>query len=268
MADRRETIGKDLASLVAEGEAIYQLARIKGLQSADPAREDLKGVPEEILKGALDFKFSEKYQGWYSRALRVVEQLLPDRYGEFQQLYRPDRPPKELDAITYTISHYLAGITVSYRGQAVLDPMAVMSTKFNQQVDILRSAQDRLASLLGDIKGVLEADLFDDEIEAAEDLRKKKHLRAAGVVAGVVLERHLKRVSLNHTIVLRKKQPTISDLNDALKQADVYDTVLWRQIQRLGDIRNYSGHDKERAPTSEEIEELIIGTDKVLKTVF
>ena len=115
---------------------------------------------------------------------------------------------------------------------------------------------------------MLEADLFDDELSAAEDLRNKKHLRAGGVVAGVVLERHLKRVAANHQLTIRKKQPTIGDLNDALKNASVYDTIQWRQIQRLGDIRNYAGHAKEREPTADEIDELISGTDKIVKTLF
>jgi hypothetical protein len=179
----------------------------------------------------------------------------------------PDRPPKELGAVTYTISHYLAGIVVSYRGQPVLEPLTVLDTKFGQQINILRSAEDRLGSLLSDIKGVLEADLFDNELAAAEDLRKKKHLRAGGRDRSG-LERHLKRVAVNHKVVLRKKEPTIGNLNDGLEQASVYDTIQWRQIQRLGDVRNYAGHAKERDPTSEEIEELISGTDKIVKTIF
>jgi VanZ family protein len=268
MADRRAEIKKQLADLVTTGEALHQLALIKGLQDRDPTSDQLKQVSEDIIKGLTKFKFPEAYQGWYSRSLRVVEQLLPDRHDEFCQLYMPDRPPKELDAVTYTISHYLAGIVVSRHGQPVLEPLTVLDTKLGQQVNILRSAQDRLGSMLSDIKGVLEADLFDDEVAAAEDLLKKKHVRAAGVVAGVVLERHLKRIAGNHKIVLRKKQPTIGDLNDALKQASVYDTIQWRQIQRLSDIRNYAGHAKERDPTSEEIQELISGTDKIVKTLF
>ncbi|MBF8277611.1 MAG: hypothetical protein HW390_2684 [Candidatus Brocadiaceae bacterium] len=38
--------------------------------------------------------------------------------------------------------------------------------------------------------------------------------RAAGDLAGVVLERHLQRVAENHKRPIRKKAPTISDLND------------------------------------------------------
>jgi hypothetical protein len=42
----------------------------------------------------------------------------------------------------------------------------------------------------------------------------------------------------------------------------------WRFIQHLGDIRNLCDHAKEREPTKEEIEDLVAGTEKVLKTIF
>jgi hypothetical protein len=34
----------------------------------------------------------------------------------------------------------------------------------------------------------------------------------------------------------------------------------------LGDIRNLCGHDKHREPTADEVEELIEGTERILKT--
>jgi hypothetical protein len=83
-----------------------------------------------------------------------------------------------------------------------------------------------------------------------------------------VLERHLKRVADARGITIRKKQPSIGDLNDALKNGGAYDTPPWRQIQRLADIRNLAGHAKERDPTTDEIRELIEGTDKTIKTIF
>jgi hypothetical protein len=122
--------------------------------------------------------------------------------------------------------------------------------------------------LLADITGFLEAGLFDDELLVARELCTKNHMRAAGVLAGVVLERHLKRVASNHGVTIRKKTPAIGDLNDTLKDAKVYDTPRWREIQRLGDIRNYASHDKERDPASDEIDELIKGVDKIVKVVF
>ena len=64
---------------------------------------------------------------------------------------------------------------------------------------------------------------------------KKGFLRGAGVIAGVILEKHLSLVCINHEITIRKKYPTISDFNDLLKKNSAIDVPNWRFIQRLGD---------------------------------
>src|SRR5690606_2284536 len=133
---------------------------------------------------------------------------------------------------------------------------------------ILKSAQARFESTLLDIRQLVQADLFDSELDAATELVKKGFLRAAGAVAGVVLEKHLAQVAQNHNIKTRKKHPSISDFNDLLKNGAVLDVPTWRQIQRLGDIRNLCDHNKERDPTKEEVEELIAGVERVSKTLF
>jgi hypothetical protein len=109
--------------------------------------------------------------------------------------------------------------------------------------------------------------LIDDDIEAAKELVKSGHLRSAGVVCGVVLEAHLKSVAARHNIKFRKKRPTVSDYNDTLKDR-VYDTPTWRFIQRLGDIRNLCAHAGDRDPTRDEVNDLIAGTEKIVKEIY
>lgn len=195
--------------------------------------------------------------------------MLPDRRAEFVDLYRPERPSKALDPSTYSISDYMNGIVVTrgFASEPVFDAKTVALTKVHTQVNILASAQPRLESTLVDIQGVVEATLLDDELDVAKELHKSKHLRAAGVVAGVVLERHLKRVVGAHQLTFRKKAQ-IGNLNDALKDGGVYAVVQWRQIQRLADIRNICGHAGDRDPTAEEVADLIDGVSKVVTTVF
>jgi hypothetical protein len=87
-------------------------------------------------------------------------------------------------------------------------------------------------------------------------------------VAGVVVEKHLAQVCLNHNVPVRKQHPTISEFNDLLKTAGVLDVPAWRQVQRLGDIRNLCDHNAKREPTAGEVDELIDGTGKLCKTLF
>ena len=121
---------------------------------------------------------------------------------------------------------------------------------------------------LFDLKGLLQADLFDSELDAAKELGKKGFLRGSGAVAGVVLEKHLSQVCDNHGVKSRKKHPSISDYYQLLKDNEIIDKIEWRFIQRLGDLRNLCAHKKDREPTKEDITELIEGVDKVIKTVF
>ena len=114
----------------------------------------------------------------------------------------------------------------------------------------------------------MRAELIDSDIEAARELLKAGHLRPAGVVCGVVIEAHLSSICERRGISIRKKKPTISSLNDALKTAGAYDVPTWRLIQRLGDIRNLCGHARDREPKRNEVEDLIAGTEKITKEVF
>ncbi len=140
--------------------------------------------------------------------------------------------------------------------------------QFRQQLAILRSVKGRFESSLFDIRQLVQADLFDSELDAAKELANKKFTRAAGALAGVVLEKHLAQVCDNHEIKISKKTPTIHDLNEALKEGDVVDIPQWRFIQHLAAIRNLCDHDKKTEPTVEQVDDLITGVMKTTKTLL
>jgi hypothetical protein len=114
----------------------------------------------------------------------------------------------------------------------------------------------------------VQADLFDSELDAGTELLKNGFTRAAGALAGVVLERHLAQVCDDHKVTIAGKTPTLAVLNDALKNAGVIDVPQWRSIQFLADIRNLCDHGKKTDPTKEQVGDLLAGVAKVTKTVF
>lgn len=288
MPDPRTQIAQELDRLVEDGDSIHLSVLIRNWENQEEkkkaegqlkkqdaeARKKTKGKADDgppplfVTELIKENNFGGQYQRWYSKAMRVVEQLLPDRYQEFKELYRLDKRPKELDVTTYTVSDYIHGTVVSRGGVKRFEPMNVGMGKMKDQIDILSSARDRLDSILADIEGSLEATLLDDELGTASELLKAKHVRSAGVVAGVVLERHLKTVAENHEVGLGRKKPQIGSLNDALKDAKIFDNPRWREVQRLGDIRNLCAHDGDREPKTEEVRELVESTERIIKTVF
>ena len=215
-------------------------------------------------------KLEDSYQNWFSEASVVIKQLLPDRLEEFQELYKGDGRRKRIENTNFTIQDLLRGLEphLDIYGEKVFDELAVAGMRFVNQLNILKSAERRFHSWLFDIKQLVQADLFDSELDAARELSSRGFLRAAGAVAGVVLEKHLSQVADNHNIKTRKQNPTISDFNSLLKNEGVLDVPPWRQIQRLGDIRNLCTHNKNKEPTIEDVDELISGVDKYTKTLF
>ncbi len=250
-------------------------------------REKIRTELESLILQGIDIctKFNKtrnhdalsKYQMWYSRSIAVIRQLLPERLGEFVLLYegKPIDPKKmAVAAQNYGICSYLLGSrvqTTEYHGAKPKDSFdheAVLLMKVKQQLDILSSAESRLDDILSNIMGVLQEELCDSELGSARALLKTGHLRAAGTVAGVVLERHLSVAAKRHGVIMKKKNPTINDWNEAMRAENKIDLPTWRLIQWLGDIRNLCAHKKDREPKADEVGELIDGVDKITKTLL
>ncbi|UPY36348.1 hypothetical protein [Sediminicoccus sp. KRV36] len=253
----------DLARLVEEGQSLlaamqYEVAKAEATKHI----QELLGDKADNYISKLP-KFNSTYQGWYSEARSVVRQLIPDRLADFTKNYETPQNRKTLGWENYTIEDYLHGLRMpgGVSREAAL-------TRMEQQLNIVASAKQRFKSSLFDIQQLAMADLFDSEIESAKALSKKKFLRAAGAVAGVVLEKHLAQICRNHNVLISKKNLTIADLNDALRTVDVIDIPRWRATQHLADLRNLCDHNKSKEPTVEQVEELVEGVAKVLKTLF
>jgi hypothetical protein len=260
---------KDLESLIAKGERLHIAMQAECFpEQVELAFKEKYNKEAKALLKALP-SLAEAYQPWYSEAKVLIKQLLPDRLSDFVRHYEKPKPRKEITYENYTIEDYLQGLNVTrgWEKKKVVGQDAAIP-HFRQQLAILKSVSARFESSLFDIRQLVQADLFDSELDAAKELAKNKFTRAAGALAGVVLERHLAQVCDNHSIKVTKKAPGISDLNDALKAANVIDIPQWRFVQHLADIRNLCDHSKKTDPTMEQVDDLIAGVTKITKTLF
>lgn len=237
-----EQIEQELRSLAKEG---MRLAR---------AINDGSGAAEHLA-----------YQSFYTKALAALRVVAPDRYDEFVSCYEDPRR-KNLTRLTFGVrdfykSLYAPGVTVDNRD-------GVAAGRVVAQSHILGAVAERAGSVLADIRSTVQVEVLDEDLDVARQLLKNKHLRAAGAVAGVVLERHLASVVVAHNVKITKRSPTVADLNEPLRAAGVYDLARSRFIQHLADLRNLAVHAKTDDPTGEQMTDLINGVDKIVKTVY
>jgi len=251
------------ANLVERALLLHSIGKKKYVELVAKRLEgDLAKAVEEVEKIPV---FASAYQHWYSEAVSLVRQLMPDRLADFARLYERPKNRKEITVENYRIEDACQGLKVTFLDEVKVDSSAAVSL-LEQQKAIVEAIKRRFDSSLFDIKQLVQADLFDSELDTARELLAHKFARAAGAIAGVVLEGHLKQVCDTHQIP--KKSGTISVLNDALKAANVIELSQSRHIQFLGDLRNKCGHKNASDPTVEEVTDLIDGVAKVIKTVF
>lgn len=259
---------KDLDALIKQGGRLELAMQCECAPEVKVAlKKQLKDKTEKFLKELPSFK--EEYQRWYSEALALLRQLLPDRVADFIRHYEKPKSRKDIDFENYRIEDYLQGLVVTrgYQKEKVVDASAAIP-QFQQQLAIIKAAKARFESSLFEIRQLVQADLLDSEIEAAEVLAKHKFTRAAGALVGVVLERHLSQVCVDHQLSTGKKNPTIADFNETLKAGGVIDVPQWRFVQHLADIRNLCDHSRSVEPTAEQVGDLLAGAKKVTKTVY
>ncbi len=102
--------------------------------------------------------------------------------------------------------------------------------------------------LLDTIKGEIQGELFSDFLERAGWLLTEGHKDAAAVVAGSVLEEHLRQLCLKNSIELAHElngdfKPKKTDrLNAALTRAEVYSKLDQKNVTAWLDLRNKAAH--------------------------
>jgi len=268
MISNLEKYKRDLDKLTSGGEMLLmaiikesrpvEFERVYRKILGDKYDETVKKIP----------RFSYEYQAWYSEALILIKQLLPDRLADFVKLYEKPKSRKSIEYGNYVIEDYLQNLSVTTGyGERKVGPEAAIS-QFEQQLNIVASIKSRFESSLFDIIQLVQADFFDSELETAKELNKKGFVRGAGAIAGVVLEKHLAQVCDNHGIKILKKDPSVNNYNQSLKDAGIVEVKDWRFIQRLADLRNLCDHNKKVEPKNEDIKELILGVEKISKTIF
>jgi hypothetical protein len=91
------------------------------------------------------------------------------------------------------------------------------------------------------------------------------HLRAAGCVAAVELERRMKAL-VPRPLTVKRRDPSLEDYNQAAFDENIIDQETWTLVKNLAAIRKRCVHSLDRDPTNPEIADLIDCVDRMLRT--
>ena len=186
MAVNVERFKKDLDRLVHEGiqlenAMIFELSKDACLQQVRKAFNNDKARVAEFIAQLPTFKTD--YERWYSTSLAVLRQLLPDRVNNFMSLYEKPKGRKDVSYGNYVIQDYMQNLRSAHGVQTLAEPSAALP-QYRQQLAILKAAYARFDSALFEIRQLVQADLFDSEIDAARELLKTKFSEQPALLPG------------------------------------------------------------------------------------
>ncbi|MGB7208679.1 MAG: HEPN domain-containing protein [Pyrinomonadaceae bacterium] len=133
---------------------------------------------------------------------------------------------------------------------------------------ILKAAKDDYEKgYLFDTRTLIEAEVFDDFLEQAEELFNKGYYQAAAVITGCVLEDGLRKLCDRNSIALPAKA-TIEPMNVELAKAGIYTKLVQKKITALADLRNKAAHGEWTEFTEKDVEDMIRDVRRFMEDYF
>lgn len=113
--------------------------------------------------------------------------------------------------------------------------------------------QDYEGGLCNSLRSIIQSDVFDTELEQAEELLKASYITAAAVIAGVVLETTIRQLCDDEGIAHGK----LDKMNADLTKAGRYSSLVQKQVTALAAIRNSAAHGKTDEYNRGDVERMI-----------
>ncbi len=267
----KENIKKELNALMIEGQDIYFAALIEydkdyfKKHTEENSREVIENAVEDARKKIARPK--RHYYSWYYKASRVIRIFAPERLAKFEELYTGSKHVKktdDLDIVNAGIAHYLQGYIITQDDEKI-DFFDTFDTSFKTQRYILLAICQNFDNPLFNLESEIQYEFSKSELDIAKELQKNKHLREAGMIAGLVIELHLKNVAKNRNIKL-PKNPQMKHYNEKLKN-EIDDATITKQIELCSIIRNKCAHAGGALPTDDEVNTIISIAEKIIATV-
>lgn len=136
-------------------------------------------------------------------------------------------------------------------------------TSFTKQYSLFNAFyNDWKNGYLTSLQVLAQAEIFESELEQAEELLVKKYKAAAAVIAGVVLEIGLRNLCTRESIDHGK----LDGMNANLAKLGIYNKLQQKKITALAEVRNSAAHGKEDEYTHDDVKNMIRDIESFLST--
>jgi len=126
----------------------------------------------------------------------------------------------------------------------------------------LATKEDFEGGYLSSYKSIVQAEVFDTELEQAQELLNSGYYVAAAIIACVVLETTLRELCDREDIQYSK----LDKMNSDLAKAGVYNKIVQKQITVHAGIRNSAAHGNKNEFTKEDVEQMLPAIEQFLVT--
>jgi hypothetical protein len=127
----------------------------------------------------------------------------------------------------------------------------------------LAAKEDFEGGYLLSIRSLIQAEVFDSELEQANELLEAGYSTAAAVIAGVVLETSLRELCDKKSIPYGP-HGMLDRMNADLAKAGTYNKLVQKQVTAWADIRNSAAHGKPTEFTDQDVTDMIKGVGQFL----
>ena len=128
----------------------------------------------------------------------------------------------------------------------------------------LAAKEDFEGGYINSLRNLVQAEVFSNELEQAEELLGRGYATAAAVIAGVVLETALRDLCSINGI----EHGSINKMNDDLAKTGAYNANQKKQITSLSALRNSAAHGKPEEFTKDQVKGMIDDVQRLLVAHF
>lgn len=117
----------------------------------------------------------------------------------------------------------------------------------------MAAKEDFEGGYLNSVRNLVQAEVFDNELDQAKELLVSGYAAAAAVIAGTVLETTLRNMCSDNGLPLGK----LEKMNADLTKQGIYNNLIQKRITALAGVRNSAAHGKTEEFNKDDVHSMI-----------